>query len=827
MKRIVLFSLLLGSFALALPAQQVPVTEPNYELAERFSTKKVNQMVFSTTITPRWFKHSNQFWYWWKTPYGENAYLVDPVAKTKTPVFDMDELAMQLTEIIRDPFDAQHIPMRNLQLKDDKTFTFEVPSTVMVDEKPAKKKGADLKQDSTAAAQPKKPAKKVKKTFRFEYDIATRKLTDVSDVDKKKRFPRWASISPDSSRVVYVKGLDVYYTDMENLRKWMEDEKDSTFVEHRLTFDGTPEFAYGGSDYRGFGERDTNKRYPANAYWSPDSRYFATCRYDMSKIKDFWVIDVLSQPRPKLETYKYQMPGEPSPETHLYLFDMTTDSSRVIRTAAFKDQSLGIMGKPYTKELMYADYYPVVWLGDQDKFYIERVSRDLKRVDICAVHVTEDSARVIIEERLNTYVETRPLQVVNQGKELIQWSERNGWAHLYLYEADGTLKNAITKGAYHVENVVAVNEKERVVYFTACGVNPDENPYYMHLYRVNFDGSDMRLLNPGDYDSRIGISQKGEYFVSSYSRVDTAPANALYDGKGKKIMDLETADLSLLFAAGYQFPEPFKVKAADGVTDLYGVIYKPFDFDPNKLYPVIEYVYPGPQVEATNYFWSKGMNRVDRLAQVGFIVVTVGNRGGHPNRSKWYHNYGYGNLRDYGLEDQKYALQQLASQRPYMDASRVGIHGHSGGGFMSTAAILTYPDFYKAAVSCAGNHDNSIYNRWWSEQHHGILEKITEKGDTTFVYDIDKNAQIAGNLKGRLLLVHGDIDDNVHPANTMRVVNALIRANKRFDMLILPGQRHSFGDMDEYFFWRMADHFSEWLLGTYDDSVDIVQMNND
>ena len=263
------------------------------------------------------------------------------------------------------------------------------------------------------------------------------------------------------------------------------------------------------------------------------------------------------------------------------------------------------------------------------------------------------------------------------------------------------------------------------------------------------------------------------------------------------------------------------------MTDLYGVIYKPFDFDPNKSYPVIEYVYPGPQVEATNYFWSQGMNRVDRLAQVGFIVVTVGNRGGHPNRSKWYHNYGYGNLRDYGLEDQKYALQQLAAQRPYMDIKRVGIHGHSGGGFMSTAAILSYPDFYKAAVSCAGNHDNSIYNRWWSEQHHGILEKITEKGDTTFVYSIDKNADLAKNLKGRLLLVHGDIDDNVHPGNTMRVVNALIRANKRFDMLILPGQRHGFGDMDEYFFWRMADHFSEWLLGDYENSVDIVQMNND
>ena len=215
------------------------------------------------------------------------------------------------------------------------------------------------------------------------------------------------------------------------------------------------------------------------------------------------------------------------------------------------------------------------------------------------------------------------------------------------------------------------------------------------------------------------------------------------------------------------------------------------------------------------------------MAQLGFIVVTVGNRGGHPNRSKWYHNYGYGNLRDYGLEDQKYALQQLGERHPFMDMSRVGIHGHSGGGFMSTAAILTYPDFFKVAVSCAGNHDNSIYNRWWSEQHHGILEKISA-GDTTFVYKINTNQELAKNLKGHLMLCTGDMDNNVNPANTIRVADALIRANKRFDLLVLPGQRHGFGDMNEYFFWRMADYYSLWLMGDYKKrSTDIVEMNND
>ena len=267
-------------------------------------------------------------------------------------------------------------------------------------------------------------------------------------------------------------------------------------------------------------------------------------------------------------------------------------------------------------------------------------------------------------------------------------------------------------------------------------------------------------------------------------------------------MDLQESDFSQLFAAGYQFPELFTVKAADGVTALYGVMYKPYNFDSTKVYPIVDYVYPGPQVEAVYYPFTRMSVRTDRLAQAGFIVISfivisVGQRGGHPSRSKWYHNYGYGNMRG------------------------VGIHGHSGGGFMSTAAILQYPDFYKAAVSCAGNHDNRIYNRWWSETHHGVKEEVSEKGDTTFVYKIATNPEIAKQLKGHLMLVHGDIDNNVHPANTIRVVDALIRANKRFDMLILPGQRHGFGDMDEYFYWRMVDFFSRWLNGKAEESVDI------
>ena len=347
-----------------------------------------------------------------------------------------------------------------------------------------------------------------------------------------------------------------------------------------------------------------------------------------------------------------------------------------------------------------------------------------------------------------------------------------------------------------------------------------------HTYRVNLAGGPIRQLDMDDMNVDATASDDGRWAVGNCSRVDYAPEAWLIGRDGKRTL-LEQADLSLLYAAGYKMPERFKVKAADGVTDLYGAMYKPFDFDSTRVYPIIDYVYPGPQVEANNIAWSKGMVRTDRLAQVGFIVITVGNRGGHPNRSKWYHNYGYGNLRDYGLEDQKYAVQQLGARYKWIDLTRVGIHGHSGGGFMSTAAILQYPDFFKAAVSCAGNHDNSIYNRWWSEQHHGIQEKVSQ-GDTSFVYNIKTNQEIASRLKGHLMLVHGDQDNNVNPANTIRVVNDLIKANKRFELVILPGQRHGFGDMNDYFFWKMADWYSRWLIGDKRERpVDIPELNND
>lgn len=774
----------------------------NYALAERFSAKRVNQMVFSTQITPNWFKDSDKFWYSWRTPQGTHYYIVDPAKGTKSEVFDMDRLAMQVTEFVRYPFEAKHLPIRDLRLKDDKEFTFSIISGLKND------------RDTTC----------------FRYEIATARLDTVAK--EKDKYPRWASVAPNGEFGVFAKGSNLWVMDSTSLRKAAKDEKDSTIVEHRLTTDGIRQFGYGYGNYSGDTEADSTKRhYPGELVWSPDSKRFATMKWDVRKLDDLWVINSVSGKRPELETYKYQMPGEPGPKGYLYLFTMNGSrdgaSFKEIKSQAFKDQEVSLQSARRTAKDNYLDYWKNEWLGDNTGFYMVRQSRDLKRLDLCRVDVDSDSTKTIISERERTYVEYRTPFLIGGGKQILHWSERNGWANIYLYNSDGTLVRNLTEGAFHVEDILGVNEKEGYILLSACGVNKDENPYQMHTFRVPLTGGALQQLDMNDMDVLSTASDDAKFFVANYSRVDWTPAVALFSATGKRIADLETADLSLLFEAGYKFPERFKVKAADGVTDLYGAMYKPYDFDSTKVYPICDYVYPGPQVEANNISWSKGFTRTDRLAQIGMIVITVGNRGGHPNRSKWYHNFGYGNLRDYGLEDQKYAIQQLGARHPFIDLDRVGIHGHSGGGFMSTAAILKYPDFFKAAVSCAGNHDNSIYNRWWSEQHHGVLEKI-DKGDTTFVYSIQTNPEIASNLKGHLMLVHGDIDNNVHPANTIRVVNALIRANKRFDMLILPGQRHGFGDMNEYFFWRMADYYAEWLIGDSERwKPDITQMNND
>lgn len=829
MKKITLLFVFLFAISIA-SSQETP--KPNYRQAAKYSPENLAKMVHSTSVSPHWLKKGNRFWYAYKTSEGSNHYIVDVDKKTKKPLFDNVKMAKWLTEITKDPYDAKHLPRFNFKFNEaENAIRFRVTSTEEVEVVDEDKKEEKKDSTSTKKAKKKKP-KMEKKTYHLEYKLGSNGLT-IIDTKKpeKKPWQRWANIAPDSSIVLYGKNHNIYWMDKVNFKKFIKDEKDTTVVENQWTTDGEENYGYTwggrGQDNEDL-EKNKDKRKGVWGTWSHDSKKFVFEKSDSRHIKDLWVINSTGKKRPTLETYKYHMPGEQEYyKSQLMIFDIPTKTHITVPLDSTRQQSLNVFRAPRKQSQRDDEFRPSLLLSKKGKLYFSVISRDRKKYDINVADLNTGEYKTLIEERFNTYIESRPLVLFNNETEMLHWAERDGWAHFYLYDTNGNLKNQITDGDYHVDGFAGLDEKSRTLFFTANGVNKEQDPYYLHTYKINLNGSGMRTLDPGNFTKTSSMSDSNQYFVSNYSRVNTVPKSEVRDANGRKVMDLETADLSQLFASGYKFPEPFKVKANDGITDIYGVMYKPFDMDTTKVYPLLEYVYPGPQTEAVNKSFSYRMDRLDRMAQVGFVVITLGNRGGHPDRSKWYHNYGYGNLRDYGLADKKYVAQQLANRHDYIDIEKVGIYGHSGGGFMSTAAMLVYPDFFKAAVSSAGNHDNNVYNSWWSETHHGVKEEIDEKGKISHKYKIDDNQSLAKNLKGHLMLIHGDMDNNVHPAGTIRMANELIKAKKRFKFMIMPGQRHGFGRMTEYSFWLRADHFSKYLLGEENMDVDFMFMNMD
>ena len=812
----------------------------NYRLGARFAPYKMRSLIYSTSVSPRWIEGSERFWYEWKTSDGTFYYLVDPATASKRQIFDNDRIAAELTRITKDPWDGQHLPIRKIKFVDANTLQFEVESSQdeeveRVDEEKQEEEQQQQQQQERGQVRPQTK----KKVFHFEYDVSTQTLRELADWEAPDNHPSWASVSPDGQTVVFARHHNLYmmtgadYAEILDARRNKE-EKEAEKAEEKieveevqLTEDGEEFYSYASAD-RGDtdDERDKNKdkRKRARIVWSKDSKRIALVRPDERKSGNLWVIHSTGNKRPQLETYKYDMPGEEDvAQSEILVYDLAERAMVKVKTDAFKDQTVAVITD---RQFIYQDSDEPrrsLWLADNsDQLYFWRRSRDEHKVDVCVANAATGDVTVLLEERLNTYIEVENLELLPSG-DMLWWSERDGWAHLYRFGSDGTLKNQLTQGPFSVRGIEGIDERRGVVYFTASGREQDEDPYYQHVYRVNLDGSGLTILDPGDFDHQTSFGESNRYFVDNYSRVNTVPAVALYDASGRKLLDLETADFAQLEAAGYRFPEPYTVKAADGVTDLYGVMYKPFDFDSTRTYPIVAYVYPGPQTESVAKSFSSSAYEVG-LAQFGFIVITVGNRGGHPARSKWYHNYGYGDLRDYGLEDKKAAIEQLADRHGFIDIDRVGIYGHSGGGFMSTAAMLVYPDFFKVAVSSSGNHENNVYNRWWSEQHHGIKEKTDSTGKVTFEYSIEKNSELAKNLKGHLLLTTGDIDNNVHPAGTLRLAEALIKANKRFDFFVFPGQRHGYGNMGDYWFWLRAEYFVKHLLGDDRWSADLVQL---
>ncbi len=747
----------------------------NFKQAERFMKMDAKNLTGSTVVYPNYLKKSDKFWYSYRKADGTRYFFVDPKAKSQREMFDRDFMAAEISKVTHKPVNKSELPITGISFKEDqKTMKF------MVD------------------------------TFRFEYNIYTKQLVKIDSARKKptppakpKRTGLFGAYSPDSTYIVYAKGHNLY----------MLRVKDS--VETQLTTDGELKYSYAVSD------SDTStSRKSARVTWFENSERFYVRRTDRRKIKSLFIVNSLSQ-RPALNEYQYVMAGDENvQQEELYLFDTLNKKEIKVPVEKWKDQTIRLF-TPGKKV---------------ESLYFLRKKRTCDEIDFCRVNPETGEVKVLFNEISKPYFNNEffHLSLLNDGKDIIWWSERTGHGHFYLYDGEGNLKNAISSGAWTSGKMVKIDTVGRTIYFEGYGQVKGECPYFARINKARLDGNgQVEMLTPEQATHEAAFSESGRYFVDNYSRVDLEPASVLMDNKGKKILDLASPDLTALYETGWRMPEPFTIKAADGVTDLYGYMWKPADFDSTKVYPIISYVYPGPQTEAIPLKFSVKSAYNTALSQVGFIVVTFGHRGGSPLRDKWYHTFGYNNLRDYPLADDKFGIEQLADRFSFIDKTKVGIFGHSGGGFMSTAAICTYPDFYTAAVSSAGNHDNNIYNQWWGETHHGIREiksfekktvkdSVTGKDTTTtvekvkFETRIPTNIELAKNLKGYLMLVTGDADNNVHPANTLRMADALLRAGKNFDLVILPGQSHGFSGMPQEFYQRkMWFHFAKYLLGDF------------
>jgi dipeptidyl-peptidase-4 len=759
-------------FPLILTAQK-----GDFAAAEKYRGDNLTPKYGDLAVNANWIEESDIFWYSFKTSAGKNFYYVNAATRSKQPLFDSKYMAAELRKLTHHPYNELDLPVKDIKFEKKSTTKL----TFMVD------------------------------SIKFNFDFTTQKVTIKDTVGKEKKKPLWATYSPDSTWIAYAKNHNLF----------IMKAKDKDSVELQLTTDGERYYSYSGNSE----DTSKTKKSRARVDWFKNSKKLYVERQDERKVKDLFVIDVLAQPRPKLETYRYSMPGDQFvPQTELMIFEIASKKRVDIDLKKWKDQTVS-----------------VAWSSQKsaDKMILIRKDRPLKNLDVCLVNAETGALSVLFSEQTYPYFndEYSRLSVLNEGNDIIWWSERTGWGQLYLYDSKGNLKNQISNGYFVTGRVERIDTLGRMVYFEAFGKEEGVHPYYSMKYKSPIDRGGMTLLTKEGANHSFSMSKSNKYFVDTYSTVDKVPEAVLRDNNGNIILNLEKADISQLIKAGWRMPETIVVKAKDGVTNLYGVMYKPFNFDSTKKYPVISYVYPGPQTESVQYSFTVNGGKNVALAQIGFIVVNFGHRGGSPMRNNYYHTFGYNDLRDYALADDKYGIEQIADKYRFIDITRVGIYGHSGGGFMSTAAILSYPDFYKVAVSSSGNHDNNIYNQWWGETHNGVAEVVKKESkngtvkdstdkkketDIKFKAEVEKNQDLAKNLKGHLLLVTGDIDDNVHPGNTLRVVDALIKANKRFDFMMLPGQRHGYGTDVPYFDRMMWYYFAEHLLGDYRTNVELL-----
>jgi dipeptidyl-peptidase 4 len=617
------------------------------------------------------------------------------------------------------------------------------------------------------------------------------KIARINEVEGPK-VSRDEVLSPDGKSILFIKDWNLWLRDVES------------GMEKALTKDGIKDFGYA-TDNAGWTHSDR-----PIVSWSPDSKKIATFQQDQRHVKDMYLVKT-TVGSPVLEAWKYPLPGdEDIIRIHRIIIDLA-DNGKIVKLRMNPDARRGTLCDDISCDGGFDD---ISWSNDGEKLAFVSTSRDHKEAHLRIADTQTGEVDDIFEEIVETQYEsgrgTVNWKYLSDSDEIIWYSQRSDWGHLYLYDAKkGKLKNAITKGDFVVYQMLYVDEAERVIYFTAAGKDKKVNPYFRFLYKVNFDGSNLTLLTPGIGNHNIKFSPDYTYFSDSYSQPDVPPVHEARDINGKLIAELERTDLSRLKATGWKPAIPYTVKSADDRWDLFGLMYTPTDLDKTKKYPVIVYIYPGPQggsVGSWNFRAARNDNQA--LAELGFIVVQL-EGSCNPGRSKSFHDACYGDMSSNTIPDQIAGLRQLKLRNPYMDLDNVGIWGHSGGGFATGSAMFKYPEFFKVGISESGNHDNRNYEDDWGERYNG-LETINSEGPTN--YDAQANQVYAKDLLGKLLIIHGGMDDNVPPYNSYLVIDALMKANKDFDFILLPNARHGYGADRNYIMRRRWDYFIQYLM---------------
>ena len=601
------------------------------------------------------------------------------------------------------------------------------------------------------------------------------------------------SISPDGKKAAFIRDYNLWMRDVASGR------------ETQLTTDGVKDFGYA-TDNAGWIRSDR----PVMV-WSPDSRRIATFQQDDRHVGEMYLVTT-KVGHPELQAWKYPLPGD-SVISMIHRVVIDVDAPRVTRLQMPPDAHRSTLCDHVVcrNGEGWAD---VEWYPDGSHVAFVSTSRDHKHEVLRVADATTGAVRDVLREDVATQYESgngmANWRVLPASNEAIWFSERDDWGQLYLYDlTTGQLKTKITSGQGNVGQLRRVDEKTRTLYFVGNARERGRDPYFRHFYRIRMDGSGLTLLTPEDADHDISMAPSGQYFLDTYSRPEVPPVTVVRNLDGKRLATLETADISRLTATGWKPPVPITVKARDGKTDLYGLMYVPTNLDRSKKYPIVNHIYPGPQTGSVGgRSFSPARGDAQALAELGFIVVEIDGMG-TPWRSKSFHDAYYGKMGDNTLPDQVAGMKELAQRFPYIDINRAGIYGHSGGGFAAADAMFRYPDFFKVGISEAGNHDQREYEDDWGERYHGLLVRNPDGSDN---YAAEANQIYAKDLKGKLLLAHGTTDDNVPPYNTLLVVNELIRANKDFDLLLLPNRGHGFGN-EAYMVRRRWDYFVRNLLG--------------